>query len=262
MLDNPNDAFMFLMPLSLKPDDENIGNSYFKVATKNLTTKEYFTTLISPEIIFTHFKLHKAYKSAKLDKKANKDIKTEKQTHRIDTRLSKDQYDVQLGNCLNEKFIGQLLRYKYKYVEEAKKTSCYLIKFGELINLIIPHFVIAIYYYYRSTVLREATLRCDLNNLYYGYDCNSSDASIIIPKYVPETDAPFIHRFLCQNDAVVRRIVEICIYFSVEVHRTGNPPLLNYLPKLGVRVRLTTRSYCLLNSIYLFFIVFILSRMK
>jgi hypothetical protein len=68
-------------------------------------------------------------------------------------------------------------------------------------DLIIPHSVIAIYYYYRSTTLREATLRSDLENLYYGYDCNPNDASIIVPNYVPEDDAPFIHRFLCQSDA-------------------------------------------------------------
>jgi len=136
MVDNPNDTFIFLMPLKLKPDDEDIGDSYFEVAVKNITKNEHFKTLISPEVFFTNFKLHKAYKSAKLDKKSNKDIKTEKQTHRINTRLSKDQYDVKLGNCLNEKFIGQLLGYKYKYLEEAKKTSCCLIKFGELIHLI------------------------------------------------------------------------------------------------------------------------------
>lgn len=202
MLDNPNDTFIFLMPLSLKPDDEDLGNSYFEVAVKNITKNEHFTTLISPEVFFTHFKLHKAYKSAKLDKKANKYIKTEKQTYRIDTKLSKEQYDTTLGKCLDKNQIGQLLGYKYAYITEAQNTSCCLVKTWNEVNLIIPHSVIAIYYYYRSTVLREATLKCDLKNLYYGYDCNPSDASIIIPKYVPETDAPFIHRFLCQNDAV------------------------------------------------------------
>jgi hypothetical protein len=202
MLDNPNDTFMFLMPLDLKPDDEDIGNSYFQVAVKNLTTKEHFATLISPEVFFTHFKLHKAYKAAKLDKKANKYIKTEKQKYRIDTRLSKEQYDTTLGECLDKNQIGQLLGYKYIYMTEAQNTSCCVIKIWDDVNLIIPHSVIAIYYYYRSTVLREATLKCDLNDLYYGYDCNPDDASIIIPKYVPENDAPFIHRFLCQEDAV------------------------------------------------------------
>lgn len=202
MLDNPNDTFIFLMPLDLKPDDEDIGNSYFRVAVKNLTTQEQFTTLMSPEVFFTHFKLQKAYKSAKLDKQENKYIKTRKQRYRIDTRLSKEQYDTTLGKCLDKKQIGQLLGYKYTYMSEAQNTSCCLIKVWDDVSLIIPHFAIGIYYYYRSTVLREATLRCDLNNLYYGYDCNPDDASIIIPKYIPENDAPFIHRFLCQEDAV------------------------------------------------------------
>ncbi|WP_455757066.1 hypothetical protein [Sulfurimonas sp.] len=202
MLDNPDDTFMFLMPLDLKPDDEDIGNSYFKVAVKNLTTKEHFTTLIAPEVFFTHFKLHKAYKSAKLDKKANKYIKTKKQTHKIDTRLSDEQYNTKLGKCLDKDLIGQLLGYKHTYMSEAQKTSCCLIKIGDMINLIIPHSVIAIYYYFRSTVLREATLKCDLEDLFYGYDCNPDDASIVIPKYVPQNDAPFIHRFLCQDDAI------------------------------------------------------------
>lgn len=202
MLDNPDDTFMFLMPLSLKPDGEDIGNSYFEVAVKNLTTKEHFTTLISPEVFFTHFKLHRAYKLAKLDKEANKYIKTKKQTYKINTKLPQEQYNTTLDKCLDKDFIGQLLGYKHTYMAEAQKTSCCLIKFGDIIDLIIPHSVIAIYYYYRSTVMREATLRCDLEDLYYGYDCNPDDASIIIPKYVPENDAPFIHRFLCQDDAI------------------------------------------------------------
>lgn len=202
MLDSPNDTFMFLMPLSLKPDYEDIKNSYFEVAVKNLTTKEHFTTLISPEVFFTHFKLYKAYKAAKLDKKANKYIKTEKQTYTIDTRLSKEQYNTTLGKYLDNNQIGELLGYKYTYMAEAQNTSCCLIKIWDDVNLIIPHSVIAIYYYYRSTVLREATLRCDLSDLYYGFDCNPADASIIIPKYVPENDAPFIHRFLCQDSAI------------------------------------------------------------
>ncbi|MCW8837860.1 MAG: hypothetical protein OQK11_04070, partial [Thiovulaceae bacterium] len=201
MLDNPNDTFMFLMPFSLKPDKEDTGNSYFEVAVKNLTTKEYFTTNISPEVFFTRYKLHRAYKNAKLDKKANKYLKTEKLTYKIDTKLPKEQYNTTLGKCLDKSLIGQLLNYSHKYMKEAQQTSCCVIKIGEHMDLVIPHSVIAIYYYYRSTTLREATLRSDLENLYYGYDCNPNDASIIVPNYVTEDETPFIHRFLCQSNA-------------------------------------------------------------
>ncbi|MBD3789244.1 MAG: hypothetical protein IE885_02565 [Campylobacterales bacterium] len=44
MKDNPDDSFMFMMPLSIKPDlNEDIGNSYFRVAVKNITKNEHFT---------------------------------------------------------------------------------------------------------------------------------------------------------------------------------------------------------------------------
>ena len=236
MLDNPEDTFMFLMPLCLKPDDEDIGNSYFEVVVKNLTKEEHFTTLISPEVFFTHFKLHKAYKSAKLDRKANKRIETKKRIYQIDTRLSKTQYDTTLDKCLDKNFIGQLLGYKHKYLQEAKKTSCCLIKVGEYSDLIIPHSAIGIYYYYKSTVLREATLRCDLDDLYYGYDCNPDDASIIIPKYVPENDAPFIHRFLCQDDAE-KNFEKIGTYVNAYMHREKNVHDTEHIESIPIKVK-------------------------
>lgn len=236
MLDNPNDTFMFLMPLSLKPDDEDLGNSYFEVAVKNITKNEHFTTLISPEVFFTHFKLHKAYKSAKLDRKANKRIETKKRTYQIDTILFKTQYDTTLDKCLNKDFIGQLLGYKHTYMAEAQNTSCCLIQIGNYLDLIIPHSVIGIYYYYRSTVMREATLRCDLNDLYYGYDCNPSNASIIIPKYVPENDAPFIHRFLCKDDAE-KNFEKIGTYINAYMHREKNAERIKHIESVPIKAK-------------------------
>ncbi|WP_456390026.1 hypothetical protein [Hydrogenimonas sp.] len=77
MLDNPDDSFMFLMPLSMKPHlNEDIGNSYFNVAVKNLTQNKYFKARIAPELFFTRFKLQKAYKNAKLDRSKNKKTKS------------------------------------------------------------------------------------------------------------------------------------------------------------------------------------------
>jgi hypothetical protein len=66
MLDSSIDTCMFLMPLSLKPDYEDIKNSYLEVAVKNLTIKEHFTIPFTiPEVFLTHFKLYKVYKLAK-----------------------------------------------------------------------------------------------------------------------------------------------------------------------------------------------------
>ena len=65
MLDNPDDSFMFLMPLKLKPDLEvDLGDSYFKVAIKNLTKNEYFTTFIAPELFSRDSSFKKHIKTA------------------------------------------------------------------------------------------------------------------------------------------------------------------------------------------------------
>ncbi|MEN4046583.1 hypothetical protein [Sulfurimonas sp. NWX367] len=55
MIQNPDDVFMFLMPLNLKLDYENYANSHFSVAVKNLTKSEFFTTELSPELFLQDF---------------------------------------------------------------------------------------------------------------------------------------------------------------------------------------------------------------
>ncbi len=203
MLQNPNDSFVFLMPVALNPDlNEDIGNSYFDVLVKNLTRNEFFKTYVSPEAFFTHFKFHQVYTGGKVDKKFKTKPQVSEHSYFIDTRLDTSYVDAKLGDTLSDSFIGQLLGWKYTYLTNAKNIKYYCVKSNNVI-LIIPHYTVAIYYYYRSTVLKEAALRCNLENLYLSYDCNSEDASLIIPNYVPQDDAPFIHRFLCQDTAAL-----------------------------------------------------------
>lgn len=130
MKDNPDDSFMFVMPIGIKPDlNEDIGNSYFRVAVKNITKKEHFSTLLAPEVFFTHFKMHKAYKNGKLDKKNSKSA-IDNATLLIDTRLRAEEYNVKLGSILSENFIVQLLGWKRTYLNAAKTVSCCVIKKG------------------------------------------------------------------------------------------------------------------------------------
>lgn len=202
MMDNPDDSFMFLMPTGYKPDlVEDIGNSYFRVIVQNLTKKELFEALMPPEVFFTHYRFHQAYKNGKIDKPRKKNDNLLEGIIAINTELDKDHYDVRLGNILSDKMIGRLIGWKYTYLDKAKEITCCSIDV-ESVKLIIPHYVIASYYYFRSTVLREAALRCKIDDIYLQVECDPDDASIVLPYYVTEDDAPFIHRFLCQPDAV------------------------------------------------------------
>jgi len=206
MIKNPDDIFMFLMPLRLKLDYEDYGNSHFSVAVKNLTKNEFFTTELSPELFFTKFRFHQPYKRGKQYKQINNILKLSKKKFRINTQLPKAKYDTTLEKYMqdeNDREIVQLLGWKRDNLEIAKKISCCVIE-EENYNVVIPHYAIAIYYYYRTTVMREATLRCKLEDLYIAAHNDGDDASIIIPKYVTQAEAPFICRFATQEESLER----------------------------------------------------------
>lgn len=207
MVNNPNDTFVFLMPLYLKPDTEKIANSHFAILVKNLSTNQYHTTTTSPELFFSRFKFSRPYKAGKLDRKFRTKFDKKydegiKRSFSINISEMIENEDVRLSEYLDDEHIGQLLNYHRRtYLEDAKKVRCCILKHHQYATFIIPHYALAIYYYHRSTTLREATFKMDLSDLYYGVDCNPDNASIIIPRYVSESDAPFIHRFLCQDEA-------------------------------------------------------------
>ena len=180
MTKNKDDTFMYLMPLRLKIDYEDYGNSMFKVAVKNITKNDFFHTYLSPELFFTNFLFHQSYKNGKQDKSRPNnppiiqkyiDLHQEKITDR----------DIRLEELLDEDSIGKILGWRKKYLGQANRVPCFKID-SKNETIVIPHYAVAIYYYYRTTVMREAVLRCKLEDLYIAVSNNGINASITIPK--------------------------------------------------------------------------------
>lgn len=241
MMDNPDDSFMFLMPTGFKPDlVEDIGNSYFRVIVQNLTKNELFETLLPPEVFFTHYRFHLAYKNGKIDSKWNKKTNVQENIIPIDTRLAKEQYDVRFGDTLSDKMIGQLIGWKYTYLKQAKEIRCCLIDVGA-IKVIIPHYVIASYYYFRSTLLREAVLRCKIDDIFLQVECDPDNASIVIPHHVPDDDAPFIHRFLCQPDAI-EAFERMGTFLLAYIKKYRDDPKINVEEHLPIKAKFPQRD--------------------
>jgi len=200
MSNNKDHTFRLIMPLNLQLDHDNYANSYFLTAVRNETTQENFLAKLAPEIFFTHYPLQKYFKNGRLDKNyTNKEIVEEKNIS-IDTNISSKYQNVKISDILSDNNIGTLLGWKFTYLNYAKNINCYIIKSNDK-TFIIPHYAIAIYYYYRFTAIREAVLNCKLDDLYVSCICNPNDASIILKEPKTDTDAAFIHRFVCQKDA-------------------------------------------------------------
>ena len=241
MLDNPNDSFVFLMPLGLKPDlKEDIGNSYFNVIVQNLTKKKIFETYIPPELFFTHYRFHQVYKNGKINKYEFLATNPLENKILIDTRLDRSHYDVRLDETLTDDMIIQLIGGKNTYLERAKAIGCCFLSIGRT-NVIIPHYAIASYYYFRSTLLREATLRCRLDNLYLQAEYTPENASILVPHYVTEDDAPFIHRFLYQPDAI-EAFERIGTYLLAYISKHKNNPQRNVEEYLPIKAKFPQRG--------------------
>lgn len=200
MVNNPDDTFQFLFPLQIVLDEDKFGNSHYEVVVKNMSKNEIFTCQVSPELLFTHYPLCKSFKNGeKTEKYLNKDIIDK--SFKINTKFINKNNEKKLDDILDKNTIGTLLGWKLKYVNKAKYANCYLVEQDD-IKIIIPHFAIGIYYYFRFSQLREAVLDSTLNELYIMCEENRTNAKIVLPKYKTDEDAAFIHRFACQKSAI------------------------------------------------------------
>jgi hypothetical protein len=199
MAENPYDTFRLLLPLKLHLDEDKFGNSHFKVVIKNMTQNEVFSYDLSPELLFTHFPLEKSFNNGQQnDYYQNKTIF--EKDFIIDTTNTSKNNSYKFHELLDEKSIVSISGWKRKFLNEAKYINCYLIEQNGN-KIIIPDFVIAIYYYFRFSEMREAALDCNLEDLYVMCTPDRNDAKIVLPIPRNDEDAAFIHRYACNETA-------------------------------------------------------------
>ena len=233
MAKNPDDTFKLLFPLKLILDEDKFGNSHYDIVIKNMTKNEVFSHQVSPELLFTHFPLTKSFKNGK---KTNNypDKNIFDKSFLIDTNVVNESSSKKLTEMLDDQTIGTLIGWSYKFLKIAKYINCYLIE-QDNIKIIIPHFAIGIYYYFRFSEMREAALDCNIESLYVMCDDNRIDAKIILETPRTDEDAAFIHRYACQEIAT-KEFENIGQYiphyhFCLEPHSQ-----LNQSPKTECRV--------------------------
>lgn len=198
MKNNTYDTFQFLFPLKIALDEDKYGNSHYEVVVKNITKNEVFKYPVSPELFFTHYQFLEYYQNGKkVDIKNN----IEEKSFIIDSNYINENNLKKLKDLLDEDTIGILLGWNKKYLKTAENINCYIVEIDG-VNLIIPHFAIGIYYYFRSSALKEAVLDSTLQELYILCDDNPKDAKIVLPRYKTDEDAAIIHRFACQKIAI------------------------------------------------------------
>lgn len=198
MKDNPDDIYQFLFPLKIVLDEDQFGNSHYEVVVKNINTNQFFSYLMSPELLFTHYQFLEYYQNGKKVDRNKKEFVDEK-SFIINTRLINKGSEKKLNDILDNNTIKSLLPESNEF-NDSKYINCYLVEQKDM-KIIIPQFAIGIYYYFRFSELREAVFDSTLEELYIMCDDNPKDAKIVLPKYRTDEDAAFIHRYVCQKSS-------------------------------------------------------------
>lgn len=196
--------------LGLKYNHENKNSHNFLVQFQNINTTFVETVEISPELLRYKFKLGNIYKEGKLVSKDEneyekyleintQEMKVQEPIYKV---LSKDTIKAILGN-------NDFNAFKYGgnfcYVHEEEDE-----------RFIIPSSVIALYYYFRSSSMKEAIYKGNPFILHDNLNSNlmdKTDAILVLESHASKLDGPFIYRFLI-NETAQKGFVDFSRYIS------------------------------------------------
>lgn len=196
--------------LGLKYNHNNKNSHNFLVQFQNTKTNYLETVEIAPELLRYKFKLGNTYKEGKFISKDEKEhekyleintqeMKVQEPLYKV---LSKDSINTILGN-------NDFNAFKYGgnfcYVHEEEDE-----------RYIIPSSVIALYYYFRSSSMKEAIYKGNPFVLYDNLNSNLTDktnAILVLESHASKLDGPFTYRFLTDETAQ-KGFIDLSRYIS------------------------------------------------
>jgi hypothetical protein len=196
--------------LGLKYNHENKHSHNFLVQFQNTKTNYVETVEISPELLRYKFKLGNTYKEGKL---VSKDENENEKYLKINTQEMKVQEPIYkvLSKDPIKTILGDTDFNAFKY----GGNFCYVHE-EEDERYIIPSSIVALYYYFRSSSLKEAIYKGNPFILYDGLNSNISDktdAILVLESHASKLDGPFIYRFLT-NETAQKGFVDFSRYIS------------------------------------------------
>lgn len=196
--------------LGLKYNHENKYSHNFLVQFRNTNTNFLEIVEIAPELLRYKFKLDYTYKKGKID---SKDINELEDYLEINTELMKDQ--LPLFKVLSKETIKNILGDNDFHAFKYGGNFCYVHE-DEESRYIIPSSVIALYYYFRSSSMKEALYKGNPNILYDKLNSNlndKDDAILVLESHTSKLDGPFIYRFLT-NYIAEKGFIDFSRYIS------------------------------------------------
>lgn len=179
--------------LGIKYNHENKYSHNFLVQFQNIKTNFIETVEVAPELLRYKFKIGNTYKEGKF---VNKDNNQLEKYLEIDTFKMKEQ--IPLYKVLSKDSIKNILGESEFNTFKFGSNFCYVHE-NEDERYIIPSYIVALYYYFRSSSMKEALYKSNPFNLYDKMNSNLTDKSnaiLVLESHASKLDGPFIYRFL------------------------------------------------------------------
>lgn len=179
--------------LGIKYNHENKYSHNFLVQFQNIKTNFIETVEVAPELLRYKFKIGNTYKEGKF---VNKDNNQLEKYLEIDTFKMKEQ--IPLYKVLSKYSIKNILGESEFNAFKFGSNFCYVHE-NEEERYIIPSYIVALYYYFRSSSMKEALYKSNPFNLYDKMNSNFTDklnTILVLESHASRLDGPFIYRFL------------------------------------------------------------------
>ncbi|RXJ81042.1 hypothetical protein [Arcobacter sp. F2176] len=196
--------------LGLKYNHNNKNSHNFLVQFQNIKTNYLETVEITPELLRYKFKLGNTYKEGKL---VNKDLNEFEDYLEIDTLQMKEQQPIY--KVLSKNSIKYILGNNDFNAFKYGGNFCYVHE-NEDAKYIIPSYVIALYYYFKSSSMKESLYKGNPFILYDSVNSNlgdKTDAILVLESHASKLDGPFIYRFLT-DEIAQKGFVDFSRYIS------------------------------------------------
>jgi hypothetical protein len=197
--------YKFCAILGLKYNHQNPFSHNFLVYFQNIKTGYPETIEVSPELLRYKFKLGYVYQKAKeVSKLRNEEI----DYLRIDTQKLKQKplFTVLKKETVQNEIINIQEQFKTKFKNFAFQyggNNCYE-HFENGNRYIIPSSVINLYYYIRSSSMKDALFRGNIESLYNDKESdlnNKEDAKLVLKPKSAKLDGAFTYRFITDKTA-------------------------------------------------------------
>lgn len=224
-----------MVGMQYNPQDPT--NSTYTVLVQDRKTNFVRKEEFPPDILRRRFKMGRVYLAGK-----QIDIEAEQKSGYVSINTALESAEqVQLKSVLTDVDFIQIMHGSTYHRDLLRDSWCYQFETDEA-TLIIPSAVLALYFYFRSSSMKEALLYGNLDSLYNPVESdfsNKAEPLIVLRSKAALFDGPFLYRYITNNPAK-QSFLDFSRYISNYRHKISADQIKSHFIPIKAKFPLRT----------------------